>query len=150
MSHNPSRPLLALALSALALAPAAAQQADCLSISGVNTLTGRVAMASVPSKAAGARGKQEQVFMLWLAAPVCARPRRGARPDEADSRPVDAARQVQLFTLDELGQTMLRRAVGKTVEIAGDLVSAHTEEHHAPLVLRVDTLRTIETAPRPR
>ena len=49
MPHILSQSILALALSSLATVPSAAQQAECLSIAGVNTLTGRVAMASMPS-----------------------------------------------------------------------------------------------------
>ena len=110
---------------------------ECLKIPGPATLSGTLTIAQVRSRSAGAPRRMESVFFLEVREPVCAEPKADADPDDVTAEAAQGVRRVHVFADTDKVQIDLRRAAGRPVTLNGELASAHTQHHRAPLILAV-------------
>lgn len=121
----------------LAACDPVAETSACLSYDDTVTVGGTLRREVHPGapnfESVAAGDSAEAFFFLRLTHPVCA---RGLAADSAspDRAPVDSVVVVQLL-VDSLGYISLRPKLDSFVEVRGQLLSAHTGHHHAPLLL---------------
>lgn len=112
-----------------------ASNSICLSyFSNQNILTGRLERKTYPGRpnfeSVSKGDEPETGYYLILDRPVCT---YGSQEDAMSSRLTNVS-QVQLL-LNDSTYTMLRPLITKRIKISGNLFSAHTGHHHAPLLL---------------
>lgn len=124
-----------LHLALLLWAAASAAGAACLKYEpDTVTLAGRLHRGTFPGspnfESIAAGDEAETGYYLTLDAPIC------TQADSADREAHEGVREVQLV-LTEQQYAALRPELGKQVRLKGQLYSAFSGHHHAPLLLRV-------------
>jgi len=84
-----------------------------------------------------AAGRPELEFILTLPTPVCLR-------GKEDTDNVETARTIHLGQGNEFVMTELRRHLGNTVLVRGRPFGALTVHHHAPIVMTVRDVETVQ------
>jgi hypothetical protein len=135
--------IVMLGIGALGTLAPAAMAAGCFAIPGSATLSGRLTVEWVRSASAGAIRKAGRVFILRVSEAVCARPKPGTDQDDITAQAADRVRRIHVFAVDDERQTALMHVVGRPVEITGDLASAHTRHHRAPLIFAVQEVHAV-------
>lgn len=88
-----------------------------------------------------AAGRPEPSFILTLSEPVCL-----TGQDETDN--VGSVRTMQVYGTDETVERSISRRVGQRVRVLGRPFGAMTVHHHAPVVMEVSRIWTIQVESR--
>jgi hypothetical protein len=75
----------------------------------------------------------EQAYILRLRAPACLE-----GTDEYDK--VEKTQRIHVFSMDDAMRKRMRALVGKNVRVTGEPFGEHTAHHHAPIVLKINTI----------
>jgi hypothetical protein len=81
-------------------------------------------------------GRPERPFILRLKGDACLDTKD---PEDA----VKATRTIQVYPFDEKDLPSFKRLVGQAVKVSGNPFAAHTAHHHAPIVMRVQTIERL-------
>lgn len=121
--------LMAIASSVTSSGPAMAQ--DCMRYNaGPQAVEGKVSVL----EARDAAGRRETALILTPKAPVCLDAKR------ADDR-VSASTSVHIFSTSQSTHRQLQAAVGKSIQVTGAPMPAHTSHHHAPIIMNVSKVK---------
>lgn len=112
------RQLALLALALFAATAAARAEEDCLP-------------ANAPDAVAeGELRIEDDAFILELSEAICLE-------GEGDFDNVEPTRRVHIAPQDEKMVPDLKKLVGKTITVTGDMFGSHTQHHKAPIVMLI-------------
>lgn len=136
IAHEPPAAVLGAAL--IPKAPGAAEaelDAKCFHYAQTVELRGTLRREIHPGRpnfeSIAAGDEKETGYYLHLPAQICT---RASAPNVPDEMSTDSVRRVQLV-LDSVGYAHFRPRLNREVSARGELFSAHTMHHHAPLLL---------------
>ena len=109
-----------------ASAPAGTPQACMTANEGDQIAEGELAIGEFQDAA----GRPETAYILQLAEPVCL---SSSEPDER----VESTSRIHIFSSNDEVHAAIYGFVGKTVQVRGEALAAHTAHHHAPILMDI-------------
>ena len=128
-SMSTLNPRVVLSVASLLVATSAWAAGPCLSDkSDSETVVGRLSVG----KARDANGRPERPYILTLAADACLK--------ATDDDNVDKTRTIHIFSTQDGIRGQISKFVGKSIEVRGRPMVAHTAHHHAPIIMDISAI----------